>query len=543
MRPQKGKKNINYLSEDNTVKSTAIYLFICIVSFYLISISWPNVHFVDQYFLRYEVTKSIVERWDLSIPDGYNGIRGVDGRTYSMYGLGWSALAVPFYIVGDFLGRGQENVVSVMNPVIGGATVTLVFLFSIALGYSKRVSLAVAFFYGMGTMAWPLAKQPFDHVVETFLILLSLYSLYIHISRKKISHLVMSAVSIGIALNTRLTASLVLPAMFILMAIGCFTNGLQKSSLRRFLKNMAVFLIVLLPFAGIIMWYNYHRFGSFFETGFQLFSTRTGLDFFSGTPFLIGMKGFLTSPGKGFFYYSPIAIFFFLAIISFYKKHPGIAVAFILIISSYLLFHSNLFYWHGDWAWGPRYLLAITPFFILPIAELLDSDRWIKKRSLVILPIYVVPIYVVFALSIGIQIAAVSVHFNNYFYHLQIDQNVRFSLVNESGLPGVSGPPPEVYFDWTKSPILAQFKYIKKMGSQINQYRFVEIPRNGTDREKVKAYPSMHIFDFWWVYMYYISRSHAGFVGILVLLIVVGICGIRMGKLSRRSSFQEEGSG
>ena len=536
MKLQEGNRNFHYLSEDNTVKTTAIYLFLCIVSFYLISISWPNVHFVDQYFQRYEVTKSIVERWDLSIPDGYNGIRGVDGRTYSMYGLGWSAVAVPFYIVGDFLGKGPENIVSIMNPVLGGATVTLVFLFSIALGYSRRASLAASFFYGMGTMAWPLAKHPFDHVVETFFILLSSYFLYIHISRNKISHLVLSAVSIGIAMITRLASSLVLPAMVILMATGCFTNGFQKSCIKRFSKTLGVFLVVLIPFFGTIMFYNYHRFGSFLETGFQLFSNRTGLDFFSGTPLLIGMKGFLASPGKGFFYYSPIAVFFFLAIISFYKKNPGIAVAFILIIISYLLFHSNLFYWHGDWAWGPRYLLPITPFLILPIGELLDSDRWLRNNSLIILPVYVV-----FALRIVIQIAAVSVHFNNYFYHLQIDQNVRFSLVQESGLPGVSEPPPEVYFDWTKSPILAQFKYIKKMGSQIKRYRFVEIPRNGTDREKVEAYPSMHIFDFWWVYMYYISRSRAGFVGILVLVLVVGVCCCRMRKLSRRSSFQEQG--
>jgi hypothetical protein len=495
------------MPEDKIVKMIAIYLFIFVVSVYLISISWPNIRFVDHYYERYEVTESIVERYDLSIPENY-GIKGSDGRHYSLYGLGWSALAVPFYIIGDFLGRGSENFVTVMNPMVGGATVTLVFLFSIALGYSKRVSLAVAFFYGFGTMAWPLAKHPFDHVVETFFILLSVYSLYIYTSRNKILYLVNSAVFLGIALNTRLTSSLVLPALFVMMAIDCFKNGIQKSYIKRFSKTLAVFFIVLIPFVGTIMFYNYYRFGSLFETGFQLLAARTGLDFFSGTPLFFGIRGFLASPGKGFFYYSPIAIFFFLAIASFYKKQPG------------------------------RYLLAITPFFILPIAELLDSDRWIKKRSLVILPIYVV-----FALSILIQIAAVSVNYYNHFYNLQIDQNLNFSKVKGKGVPSIYEPPPGIYFDWTKSPILAQFKYIKRIGTQIIDYQYEELPQNATDREKVKAYPSMHIFDFWWVYMYYIYRSYTGFVGLLIFLAVVGICGIRMGKLSRRSSFQEEGSG
>jgi hypothetical protein len=73
-------------------------------------------------------------------------------------------------------------------------------------------------------------------------------------------------------------------------------------------------------------------------------------------------------------------------------------------------------------------------------------------------------------------------------------------------------------------------------------YRYEELPQNATDREKVKAFPTMHIFDFWWAYMYYIYRSTNGFVGLLIFLAVVGICGLRMKKLSHRSSFQEEGS-
>ena len=523
---------IERLPEEKKVTPLSIYLFIFVVSTYMISISWPNLH-VDQYIQRYEITKSIVQRSYLSIyvPEGY-GIKGIDGKYYSLYGLGWPALAVPFHIVGDYVVGGPEKFVTVMNPVMGAASVTLVFLFSVALGYSRRSSLVVAIFYGLGTFAWPLAKQPFDHVVETLFVLLSVYFMYRQASENTIIRLIISALCLGIAINTRLVSILALPALLVMMGAGCGGKRSLADNSKAFFRKMVIFMSVLLPFAGLVLWYNYYRFGSIFETGFQLLAARTGLDFFSGTPLLIGLRGFLTSPGKGFFYYSPIAVFFFYTIIPFYKKHRWEAISFILLILSYLLFLSRNVYWHGDWAWGPRYLLAITPFIIIPITELLDSDPWVKRSSL-----FVMPVYVVFALSIMIQIAAVSVNFYNHFYHLKIDQNVQFTLVQVEGIPVIDEPPLEVYFDWTKSPILAQFKEIKRIGTEIINYKYVDLPQNATNLEKIKAHPLLHLFDFWWIYMYYIASSNKGFIALLVLLIVAGICGHRMIRFSRRDPF------
>jgi len=526
---------VENLSEEKKVTLISIYLFIFVVSIYIISISWPYVNFVDQYHQRYEMTKSIVQRFDLSIPEGY-GIKGIDGKDYSLYGLGWSALAVPFYIVGDFAVQGPENFVTVMNPIMGAATVTLVFLFSVSLGYSRRSSLVVAIFYGLGTFAWPLAKQPFDHVVETLFVLLSVYYMYRQASENTNIRLIISALCLGIAINTRLVSILALPALLVLMGAGCDGKCSLADNSKTFFRKMVIFMSVLLPFAGLVLWYNYYRFGSLFETGFQLLAARTGLDFFSGTPLLTGLRGFLTSPGKGYFYYSPIAVFFFYTIIPFYKKHRWAAISFILLILSYLLFLSRNVYWHGDWAWGPRYLLAITPFMIIPIAELLDSVPWRKKT-----PVIILPVYLVLALSILIQIAAISVHFYNYFNHLHFEQNVQFTIVQGEGIPEISEPPPEVYLDWTKSPILAQFKDIKRIGTEITNYRFVELPRNATNLEKIKAHTSMHLFDFWWIQMYFIHHIYAGFIALLVFIVMAGICGLQMIRFSRRDPFQLKG--
>src|SRR3989337_2366872 len=475
------------LSVGGKVRFTAIYLLLFTTCIYFISLS-PFIA-IDQYISRYEVTKSIAERFEISIPEGsHTSVKGADGRTYSLYGLGWPILAVPLYFIGKIFGWDPGTFTILLNQLAGTATVPLVFLFSIALGYSRRSSLVVAIFYGFGTFAWPLAKHPFDHIVETLFVLLSVYFMYLHTSKNTIIHLLLSAFCIGFAINTRLVSILALPALFVMMGAGCGAKCRLADYSKIFLRKMVIFISVLLP-----------------------------------------LKGFLASPGKGFFYYSPIAIFFFITIVPFYKKHRLPAISFMLLILSYLLFLSRNVYWHGDWAWGPRYLLAITPFVILPITELLDSVRWRKKTSFI-----TIPVYVVFILSILIQTLAISVHFYNYFYRLQIDHNVQFTRAQGEGVSEINEPPPEVHFDWTKSPILMQLKDIKRIGTEIIKYRYVELPQDAKVWEKIKAYPSMHLFDFWWVHTYFVNRSYVGFIALPGFRMVAGICGFQMVKFSRR---------
>src|SRR3990172_258802 len=131
------------LSEGDMVRITAIYLFTFAICIYFLSIS--NVYVADQHIQRYQVAKSIVEKGELSIPESAYSIRGMDGRAYSLYGLVWPILVIPFYTVGKFVGWHPQNLMLLLNPMVGAATVTLVFLFSIALGYSRRSSLVVHF--------------------------------------------------------------------------------------------------------------------------------------------------------------------------------------------------------------------------------------------------------------------------------------------------------------------------------------------------------------------------------------------------------------
>jgi hypothetical protein len=251
---------------------------------------------------------------------------------------------------------------------------------------------------------------------------------------------------------------------------------------------------------------------------------RLGLDFFSGTPLLTGLAGFLVSPGKGFFFYSPVAILFFFSVRSFLKKHPGPGASFICIIFAYLLFLAKNVYWHGDWAWGPRYILVLTPFFIIPAAHLLNSTLWMNKR------LVRRAVYLLFAVSLSIQLAAVSVDFNKYFFHLIIDEKVAFSEVHGEGVQPIFEPPPERYFDWRKTALLAQFKFIRQIASETRGYHYTEPLEDATVTVRIKSSPFMHIFDYWWLYQYVITGNYAGFIVAGALLLLAALAGMKLVK-------------
>ncbi len=498
--------------------------FMFFVAVYLLSASPNNAIDTDASRARYEVTRSIVEEFDLSIPSGL-GIRGIDGRDYSWYGLGQSVLAIPFYILGKYINT-PENAVSLIPQFYGAATAVIVFLFSIALGYSRRTSLGVSMFYGLGTFAWPLAKQPFDHTIETFFILLSVYFIYRYVTGEKLLYLLLSGFSLGFAFITRQTSILVIPPLFILMIVYYLKRYNLKTTAKQIIRDIILFSLAFLPFIGLSFWYNYYRFGSIFETGYQLIAERTGIDFFTGTSLLTGLSGFMISPGKGFFYYSPVAILFFFGIKSFFKRHLELTLCFILIILSYLFFLSTNLYWHGDWAWGPRYLLIITPFLIIPIAELIESKTWGMKLSMRAF------VYFLVAVSFIIQIAAVSVYFQKYFFHLMSDKNEKFSIVRGVGVQLIIEPATENYFHWHKSPILAQFRFIYRIAHNLNDYQFSELSKDATENETIKADPRLNIFDFWWLHKYFLNGSYSGFIEALLLLLIAIYCASRLRQLS-----------
>jgi hypothetical protein len=499
------------VQDAKTARLVAIYLFTVFLSIYFLTASGYGISLADVSQARIEVAKSIVERSNLSISTSI-GVEGADGRSYSWFGLGPALLTVPLHAFGKWAGIPTESLVALINPVTGAATVVLVFLFSHVLGYARRASLLVAIFYGLGTMAWYYAKAPGDHALETLCILYAVYAMYRHGIDNDVSHLVQSSLALGCAILVRPTSVLALPSIVLLMVMNAIH---RRRKARSILRDVAGIVIVLCPFIGVTLWYNYYRFGSVFESGYSLIAARAGLDFFTGTPLLTGLSGFFMSPGKGFFFYAPVTILFFFSLKRFAVKHPYPALSFIVMILIYPFFYAKNLYWHGDWTWGARYIFITTPFYLIPIAAIVDSPIWRVNR------LKRVAIYVLFSVSMVIQAASVAVFYDVYFRTLQIEDKIAFVMVQGEGIQPIIEPPPEIYFAWQKSPIPAQLRLVRDIALRMQDYSYAKPPRAVNPVEIIRTLPYMNVIDFWWVYEYLLHRNMTALFAALAMLGII----------------------
>ncbi len=509
-----------------TNRCIAFYLFSMMAAIYLLTSSGTILNDVGQ--LRIEVANSIFERFNVSIPAG-KGLTGPDGRDYSMFGIGSVLVALPLYAIGKVTGSFQISAVAIMNQLFAAATVTLVYFFVNALSYTRRTSVLVSIIFGLTTFLWYYAKQDSDHIIETFFSLLSVYKMYKYVSDNKVRFLLQSGAAMGMAILTRPSSLLILPPLLLMHGLFFSRNDNVASYMKLTARDGLLLFIAMLPFLVIACCYNYARFGNPLETGYTLMAERLKLDFFTGTPLRKGLAGFLISPGKGFFFYTPSALLFFFSFRSFSRRQPRVAASFILIIMSYLLFLSKNIYWHGDWAWGPRYLLVITPYFLIPIAAILDSDAW-KTRVLIRKGVYVL-----IGISLIIQLLAISVNHNKYFIYLQSVKNVNFTVAYGTGVQPILEPPLVTYFTWSMSPILAQMRFIREISGNLKTYRYHEPPVNASHNEKTNSIIAINIFDFWWIYRYYAGGDKTGFTAAGAICLWAFYSAIMLRRFVRKS--------
>jgi hypothetical protein len=97
----------------------------------------------------------------------------------------------------------------------------------------------------------------------------------------------------------------------------------------------------------------------------------------------VGLYGNLLSPGRSVFLYSPPLILSLIAFGHFYRRYREEALLIAGVSLIYLMLYSIPTDWDGGWSWGPRYLLAVVPFLMLPIGYFLSSPVRIKIAALV----------------------------------------------------------------------------------------------------------------------------------------------------------------
>ena len=161
------------------------------------------------------------------------------------------------------------------------------------------------------------------------------------------------------------------PSVACLLPLGAYLIAVSwKHGARTVALRLLSWALPLTAALGAIGLYDWMRFGDIWETGYGLHGDTAAFSL----NVLPGLAGLLFSPGKSVFLFSPALLAAVAALPGFWRAHRALVIAVLGLALVNLLLYASYRDWSGDWAWGPRYMVTITPILMLPAVSLIA--RW-----------------------------------------------------------------------------------------------------------------------------------------------------------------------
>jgi hypothetical protein len=310
-------------------------------------INWDNQ-------LKLQVARNLVQGRGLAVTeptkdDATYVLHGPEGRRYPPYPPLAYALPLVTLAAAPLLGGLYEGAASLLVlALLGWALVA----WGRAAGVSLQASVTGALLVTLGTLLWPLAALGNDVLVEALALALILRAGTAEASGRLWA---VAGLAYGSAIGIRLGASMLGFSAAVLLLIQ------RPSGVAALLRRVLAFGLGMLPGVGLVLWFNWLRFGSpliFFAPAAGAAAGNLNMRWGSMGQ-LEGTAGLLVSPGKGLLWYAPPLIAVLAAAVPLARRFgPTMAALGAQLVASVLVF-GRFRYWHGDWAWGPRYVSAL----------------------------------------------------------------------------------------------------------------------------------------------------------------------------------------
>ena len=506
--------------------AVASLLAVFFVSVYLVTESADLRHNGDTVF-RYQTTQSIVEQHHVWIahPIGLDPrvVRGNGGHLYAFYAPGQTLLMVPLYVLGKVAAHhfglsydvATRYATRSLDLFLGAALAVLLFFFAMSVGYSIRVSALLTLLLGLATPAWPDAQSGLEQTQVDVFLLLAVFSVWRSVSndRHRYRWLLLAGTASGLMVLTRYDSVLFIPLVALYPALIRYV----RSGFRSSLGDAIVYLTAVIPWSAAILVWDWIRFGSVLQTGLH---ERT-----LGEQPLVGLAGLLVSPGKGLLWYMPLVFALPFVARRFFRRSASLSFFVLALILAPLILYSNVLYWHGDPAWGPRYLYTSLPYLVLPLGEVLSPWRSIRPSRKTI--------FAALALAgFALSVAAVSVTQWRFWYRLEAQEQQTVAASTWAGQPFHWGSQKyHYYWNVKQSPILLQID---------NVYQVLRLDVLGNQRYELRSQPDPYVsnaavnypvntLNFWWADVRHpLFGQTARFVlaGLLTLLAMLSALGL-----------------
>jgi hypothetical protein len=345
------------------------------------------------------------------------GLYGRGGKLYDWYGMGQSLLMLPADVVGTYIERlplfrnYRDNDPSVRSIVVSYSTNILVNVltalvclrFLLLLGFSTQQSVAGVLALLCCTTHLHYTQNMMENNYIMLLTLAGYTFQYEWVRSGDRRALLIGSTALGLNLLTRLTTVLDLLAGGLFVALLLTVEQGQRGLWKRLFTYAKTAVPVYAVFLLIDRLYQYHRFGSFFDTYVSLFAQKyKQLDpslppaYPFETPFHVGFLGPLITPEKSIFLFDPLIVLTILISVLIWKRihsevRAYLIAAFVLVLG-YICFYAKYTVWSGDFAWGDRYVstaVELAAFISVPLLlryrASLGKPIWIAGLALIVI--------------------------------------------------------------------------------------------------------------------------------------------------------------
>ena len=318
-------------------------------------------------------------RGDLAVPayPGTKGMhkQGVDGRHYIKFAPGLVFAHLPMLAVSRVAkhfpllrlpsgerpkGRYEDEFwVQLTNAWITASLLVLLALFVMDLGGSRRDAWMIVLVVGIASPVWIYARADSTEALQGLALLGAAYFLHRgRVGRGVWRHSVAGAFA-GLAILSKTFNAVLIPLFLVYLLTT--TRSRRVTALGAFLAPIAVA-------AALSGLYNYARFGSPFDTGYDFAVERFD------KPLAAGMSKLLFSPSYGLVVFWPASLLILIGARRQWRAHPAETTLAAGVFIAVLFLYASWWAFQG-FGWAPRFLIPAIPLLALLMIPVVTSTR------------------------------------------------------------------------------------------------------------------------------------------------------------------------
>ncbi|MDQ3366324.1 MAG: hypothetical protein M3680_12940 [Myxococcota bacterium] len=502
-------------------RSWSLAIFVAVFSLYLVTSSrepaWGDARGMWEVANRLvgERTIAIDVRWPEDIPPG----RG--GKYYGITPIGTSLVHLPGVVIARAVHGLDPRHDALARPLathlapaaLGALACVLLFLLLCDLGIRVRTASACAAILACATTTWVYARMPYSEILQLTCFL----GLFRQVLRVAAEPAPRDAIWLGVWAGCLFNAKYVFASAIIGGGVVLiWTYRHRRAELRRVLAWATVGGA---PLLGLALAYNYLRWGSITQTGYEPY-----LEMYFGGSVFDGAWGMLLSPNKSVFLYSPPLVLALLGLPAAVRAVPRLGFAMLAMVAPVFLIYCTYRSWSGDYAWGPRFIVWAIPVLLIPLAWFLEraTTRW--RQGVVI---------GVVALGVAVQVLGAALYWDHFIRVAIETKNQWLGNPNRAGayIPAKGRPHCDSCFEdtyellWTPAfqPIHGHWWLVRSLArgdaAQSAQQHAPWRRYTTLDVDLSSTYPRARID--WWGLLWIKDAPHTRTAGLALLVLLV----------------------